>query len=67
MLTSSSGRWKPERCPVATILLPSQQSGGKARIMSKRASKKFFYVLQDRKRLPQRFFAALSGRATAHL
>ena len=35
--------------------------------MSKRASKKFFYVLQDRKRLPQRFFAALSGRATAHL
>jgi hypothetical protein len=50
-----------------TILLPSHQSGGKARIMSKRASKKFFYVLQDRKRLPQRFFAALSGRATAHL
>ena len=49
------------------VPLPSHQSGGKARSMSKRASKKFFYVLQDRKRLPQRFFAALSGRATAHL
>lgn len=49
------------------ILLPSHRSGATQRIMSKRASKKFFYVLQDRKRLPQRFFAALSGRATAHL
>jgi hypothetical protein len=38
-----------------------------ALFMSKRASSKFFFVLQDRKRLPQRFFAALSGRATAHL
>jgi hypothetical protein len=47
--------------------LPSHQSGDIKPIMSKRASKKFFYVLQDRKRLPQRFFAALSGRATAHL
>jgi hypothetical protein len=25
------------------------------------------FVLQDRKRLPARFFAALSGLATAHL
>lgn len=49
------------------ILLPSLQVGDIKRIMSKRASKKFFYVLQDRKRLPQRFFAALSGCATAQL
>ncbi|MDH6269367.1 hypothetical protein M2360_004795 [Rhizobium sp. SG_E_25_P2] len=35
--------------------------------MSKRAPKRYFFVLQDRKRLPQRFFAAFSGRATAHL
>ena len=48
-------------------LLPIVGSGANQGIMSKRASRKFFYVLQDRKRLPQRFFAALSGRATAHL
>jgi hypothetical protein len=49
------------------IQLPTKQSGANQQVMSKRASKKFFYVLQDRKRLPQRFFASLSGRATAQL
>jgi hypothetical protein len=47
--------------------LPSKPKNAIGATMSKRASKKYFYVLQDRKRLPQRFFAALSGRATAHL
>jgi hypothetical protein len=57
----------PRNSVRSTTLLPSHQSGDIKPTMSKRASKKFFYVLQDRKRLPQRFFAALSGRATAHL
>jgi hypothetical protein len=35
--------------------------------MMENAAKRPIFVLQDRKRLPQRFFAALSGRATAHL
>lgn len=53
--------------PAHKSQLPSSETGVMNRAMSKRASRKFFYVLQDRKRLPQRFFAALSGRVTAHL
>jgi hypothetical protein len=35
--------------------------------MSERTAKNHLFVLQDRKRLPARFFAELSGLATAHL
>ena len=35
--------------------------------MMENATKKPIFVLQDRKRLPQRFFAELSGLATAQL
>jgi hypothetical protein len=36
-------------------------------IMTDETAKDHIFVLQDRKRLPARFFAALSGLATAHL
>lgn len=35
--------------------------------MSERTVKNQIFVLQDRKRLPARFFAELSGLATAHI
>ena len=35
--------------------------------MKTHAANQPIFVLQDRKRLPGRFFAALSGLATAHL
>jgi len=35
--------------------------------MSEKTAKNHVFVLQDRKRLPARFFAALSGLAKAHL
>lgn len=35
--------------------------------MSEHYAKYHAFVLQDRKRLPARFFAELSGLATAHL
>lgn len=35
--------------------------------MMEHATKKPIFVLQDRKRLPARFFAELSGLATAQL
>jgi hypothetical protein len=35
--------------------------------MTDQATKSHVFVLQDRKRLPARFFAELSGLATAHL
>ena len=35
--------------------------------MSDKTAKNHLFVLQDRKRLPARFFAELSGLATAHL
>jgi len=34
--------------------------------MMENTGKKLVFVLQDRKRLPARFFAELSGLATAH-
>jgi hypothetical protein len=34
--------------------------------MSDKTAKNHLFVLQDRKRLPARFFAELSGLATAH-
>lgn len=36
------------------------------RSMMENATEKPIFVLQDRKRLPARFFAELSGLATAH-
>lgn len=38
-----------------------------AHSMMENATEKPIFVLQDRKRLPARFFAELSGLATAHL
>ncbi|MDB5551066.1 MAG: hypothetical protein JWL86_1050 [Rhizobium sp.] len=35
--------------------------------MMENTTKKLAFVLQDRKRLPARFFAELSGLATAHI
>jgi hypothetical protein len=35
--------------------------------MTKETAKNHIFVLQDHKRLPARFFAALSGLATAYL
>lgn len=35
--------------------------------MRQETAKNHLFVLQDRKRLPARFFAELSGLATAHL
>ena len=55
--------------PVHTTRLPPPRkiviSGAMERLFGHPAFKSF--ALQDRKRLPSRFFARLSGVATAHL
>ena len=47
-------------------MLPSRKNAN-ARRMMENVTRKPIFVLQDRKRLPARFFAELSGLATAHL
>jgi hypothetical protein len=52
------------KCETALPPLPKNANGD---AMRQRTAKNHLFVLQDRKRLPARFFAELSGLATAHL
>jgi hypothetical protein len=47
--------------------LPGPRKNAIAAAMTEETAKNHIFVLQDRKRLPARFFAELSGLATAHL
>lgn len=47
--------------------LPGFRKNANAAAMTEENVKNHIFVLQDRKRLPARFFAELSGLATAHL
>lgn len=51
---------------ITRTLLPNRKNDNRPTMMENVAKKPIF-VLQDRKRLPARFFAELSGLATAQL